>query len=199
MIGDDPTALTAVGSALGLCCDQDGATAYIERALALDPNNAWAWTRYGLIAVYHNDGQRANARFERALTLSPLDPFAFPLRIGLASAAAITGDFCKAVQIVREVLNRNPRGDLGLPAPCRMVGPGRRSGDRAAGGPISAGPSAECVAFELYKRYVPSNQVPLYLDRMLEGLRLAGFPRSSEHRSEGSPFAVRLHCNIEVG
>ena len=42
-IDDDPTALTAVGGALSHCGDQERAAAYLERAIALDPNNAWAW------------------------------------------------------------------------------------------------------------------------------------------------------------
>jgi TolB-like protein len=41
LIADDPTALTAAGAATSLCGDQEGASALIERALALDPNNAW--------------------------------------------------------------------------------------------------------------------------------------------------------------
>jgi hypothetical protein len=48
LIEDDPTALTAAGAATGLCGDQEGASALIERALALDPNNAWAWARWGM-------------------------------------------------------------------------------------------------------------------------------------------------------
>lgn len=42
-ISDDPTALTAAGAALSICGDQGRATAFVEKALALDPNNAWAW------------------------------------------------------------------------------------------------------------------------------------------------------------
>ena len=47
LIDDDPTALTAAGAVTGFCGDQEGASALIERALALDPNNAWAWARWG--------------------------------------------------------------------------------------------------------------------------------------------------------
>jgi tetratricopeptide (TPR) repeat protein len=49
---DDPTALAAAGAALSQCGDQDRAAAYIEKALALDHNNAWAWARYGWLALY---------------------------------------------------------------------------------------------------------------------------------------------------
>ena len=47
-IADDPTALTAAGAAMSICGDQERATTFIEKALALDPNNAWAWARLWL-------------------------------------------------------------------------------------------------------------------------------------------------------
>lgn len=45
----------------------------------------------------------------RALTLSAFDPFTFNLRIGIAAASAIAGDYGEAARIVREVLDKNPR------------------------------------------------------------------------------------------
>jgi tetratricopeptide (TPR) repeat protein len=51
LIKDDPTALTAVGAATGLCGDREGASALLEQAVALDPDNAWAWARWGWTAA----------------------------------------------------------------------------------------------------------------------------------------------------
>ena len=59
LIDDDPTALTAAGAVAGLCGDQEGASALIERALALDPNNAWAWTRWGWVGIYRGEADLA--------------------------------------------------------------------------------------------------------------------------------------------
>ncbi|RWM06408.1 BTAD domain-containing putative transcriptional regulator [Mesorhizobium sp.] len=107
-IGDDPTALAAAGSALSMCGEQERATTFIERALALDPNNAWAWARHGWIAIYKDEAARAPERFQRAMTLSPMDPFAFNMRLGMATALAETGSLSQAVAIAREVIAAHP-------------------------------------------------------------------------------------------
>jgi TolB-like protein/Flp pilus assembly protein TadD len=174
LIGDDPTAMTALGSALSLCCEQDRAANYVERALTLDPNNAWAWTRYGWIALYRNDGQRATERFERALRLSPLDPFALPLGAGMASAAGMAGHYGEAIRIVREVLNRNPR----VTWPNRLLAAWLAlAGDldpakRAVQELLAHQPNA---SVELYLACSPVKLDP-YLSKMVQGLRLAGLP-----------------------
>jgi tetratricopeptide (TPR) repeat protein len=91
LIDDDPTALTAAGAATGFCGDQGGASALIERALGLDPNNAWGWARWGWNGIYRGQPGLAVRRFENAMKLSPLDPFAFNTRMGIASALAQLG------------------------------------------------------------------------------------------------------------
>ena len=93
---------------MSICGDQDRATTFIEKALALDPNNAWAWTRLGWIAIYTGEAPRAPERFQRALTLSPRDPLAFNMRLGLAFSLAMQGFLSKAITIVQEVVNSYP-------------------------------------------------------------------------------------------
>jgi tetratricopeptide (TPR) repeat protein len=104
-IDDDPTALSAAGAAISLCGDQQRATALIEAALALDPNNAWAWARFGWIAIYRGEPDRAKERFKRAMTLSPLDPLAFNMSMGTAIATAMGGALPEAIAMVREVIH----------------------------------------------------------------------------------------------
>jgi TolB-like protein len=107
-IGDDPTALTAMGAALSLCGEQERASAVIEHALALDPNNAWAWTRFGWVAFYREEPDRAMERFERAMTLSPLDPFSFNARIGIAGSLVLAGHVSEGLAIAVDVINKHP-------------------------------------------------------------------------------------------
>ncbi|MBB4188117.1 TolB-like protein/Tfp pilus assembly protein PilF [Sinorhizobium terangae] len=107
LIEDDPTALTACGAAVSLSGDQQRAAALIESALALDPNNAWAWTRFGWVGVYRDEAAEAQERFERAIRLSPLDPFLFNMRMGLGAAHALAGRFSEAVAIARDVVTRH--------------------------------------------------------------------------------------------
>jgi TolB-like protein len=107
-IDEDPTALTAVGAAVSMYGDQERATAYFERALALDPNNAWAWTCLGWAGIYRHELDRARERFEQAMALSPVDPFAFNMRMGIAVAMAIRDRLPEALTIVRDVINKHP-------------------------------------------------------------------------------------------
>lgn len=107
LIDDDPTALTACGAAASLAGDQQRASAFIESALALDPNNAWAWTRYGWVGIYQDQAVEAQERFERAMRLSPLDPFVFNMRMGLGAAYALAGRFSEAAAIARDVVTRH--------------------------------------------------------------------------------------------
>ncbi|MCA1440638.1 hypothetical protein I6F07_10475 [Ensifer sp. IC4062] len=107
LVEDDPTALTACGAAASLSGDQQRAAAFIESALALDPNNAWAWTRYGWVGIYQDEAAEAQERFERAIRLSPLDPFLFNMRMGLGAAYALAGRFSEAVAIARDVVTRH--------------------------------------------------------------------------------------------
>jgi adenylate cyclase len=97
-VGDDPTALTALATATTLLLgDLDRAGHFADRALALDPNNAWAWTRRGFITAYRGDPAAAIAAFERAGELSPLDPFSFNSYIGLGFANFALGKYDEAI------------------------------------------------------------------------------------------------------
>ena len=88
LIDDDPTALTAAGTAIGFCGDQEGASALLAQALTLDPNSARACARWGWTGVYRAQPQQALERLEKALKLSPLEPLAFNTRMGIASVLA---------------------------------------------------------------------------------------------------------------
>jgi len=105
VVGDDPTALTALATATMLLFgDLDRARAFVDRALALDPNNAWAWTRRGFLEAYQGDPQVARSSFEKAIKLSPLDPFSFNGYIGIGFSCFAAGDPAEAVKWARRAL-----------------------------------------------------------------------------------------------
>ena len=83
---DDPTVLTVLGAALILARDLASGSAFLEKALALDPNSAWAWNRSGWLHVFLGRPQVAIEHFERALRVSPLDPMNFSALIGIGCA-----------------------------------------------------------------------------------------------------------------
>ena len=77
-VNDDPTALCALSTATMLLFgDLDRAQSFVDRALLLDPNLAWGWARRGFLNVYRGEAEAGTACFERAIRLSPLDPFSF--------------------------------------------------------------------------------------------------------------------------
>jgi adenylate cyclase len=104
-VGDDPTALTALATATTLLVgDLERAAHFADRALALDPNSAWAWTRRGFIKAYAGDATAAIAAFEHAVKLSPLDPFSFNSYIGLGFANFGLGRYDEAVRWVQRAM-----------------------------------------------------------------------------------------------
>ena len=175
LIDDDPTALTAAGAATGFCGDQDGASALIERALALDPNNAWAWTRWGWIGIYRGQAELALERFENAMKLSPLDPFAFNTRMGMAGALARSGRLGEAVAIAKDVTKKHPDvtwAHRQLASWAAMAGdlPTARSAARTL---LAAQPDFTIQRFLAMPTF---HDMPEYRDRMAQGLRDAGLP-----------------------
>jgi TolB-like protein len=175
LIDDDPTALTAAGAVTGFCGDQDGASALIERALALDPNNAWAWARWGWTAIYRGEAERAAERFENAMKLSPLDPFAFNMRIGKAAALARMGRFVEATAIAKEETKSHP--DVTWPYR-QLTSWAALAGDL----PTARSAARKLLAAQpdfTIRRFleVPAfRDMPEYRDRMAQGLRDAGLP-----------------------
>src|SRR5882757_5938096 len=64
-VGDDPTALTALASAMmQLGGDVAHASSLAEKALQLDPNDAWAWMRRGVGLVYTGRPEEGLVAFE---------------------------------------------------------------------------------------------------------------------------------------
>ncbi|PDT50381.1 hypothetical protein CO661_01710 [Sinorhizobium fredii] len=174
-IADDPTALAAAGSAMSICGDQERATIFIERALALDPNNAWAWARFGWIAIYSDDAIRATERFQRAITLSPRDPLGFNMRLGVATSMALAGSLSQAVAIAREVIASHPDVIMSyryLAAWSAMSGD-LETARWAAQKLLAAQPG---FTIEQYRLLPFFRHLPKWADQVAEALRLAGLP-----------------------
>jgi TolB-like protein/Flp pilus assembly protein TadD len=106
---DDPTALTALASAMmQLGGDVEYATSLTEKALALDPNHAWAWMRRGYGLVYTDRPDEALKAFEQAIRLSPFDPFAFSVQLGMGLAHFSAGRPEKGIGLARQALAERP-------------------------------------------------------------------------------------------
>lgn len=107
--GDDPTALTALASAMmQLGSDVQHAVNLAQRALDLDPNHAWAWMRRGYGLVYTGRPEDGLKAFEQSARRSPLDPFAFNVHLGMGLAHFAAGRPERAIDFARQALSERP-------------------------------------------------------------------------------------------
>ncbi|WP_283638521.1 hypothetical protein [Marinovum algicola] len=105
MVQDDPGALVALSAACGLALnDFARARSLVDRALLLDPNNAWGWLRLGWTAVYVGEFDTGMAAFDRYDQLSPLDPFRFNGLFGRSAALRAMRRFDESVALCEQGL-----------------------------------------------------------------------------------------------
>ena len=106
--GDDPLILAVLGAVHTFVRNHGTARVLLERALVLDPNAAWAWSRLGWLENYADRPERAIENFERALRLSPLDPMNFNNHVGMGSAHEVAEDYDNAAAHYRRALEERP-------------------------------------------------------------------------------------------
>lgn len=106
---DDPLILAVLGAIHTFVRNFGTARILLERAVALDPNAAWAWHRLGWLENYADRPARALEHFERALRLSPLDPINFNNYVGMASANEVAENYDEAVTYYRRGLEERPQ------------------------------------------------------------------------------------------
>ncbi len=176
-VNDDPTALCALSTATMLLFgDLDRAQSFVDRALLLDPNLAWGWARRGFLNVYRGEADAGTACFERAVRLSPLDPFSFNCTIGLGLARFAAGQPAEAV----EWTHRAMREKVGLTWAYRDL-----ATFLAAAGRIDEAREAATRFRETHLNATVTEiadalgfMEPKLLARYLDGLRMAGLPES---------------------
>ncbi len=105
---DDPLILTVLGTVHTFVRNFGAARVLLQRAVALDPNSAWAWSRLGWLAVYADRTDEAQENFEKALRLSPLDSMNFNNFVGIASAHQVAGDDSTAAETFLRALDERP-------------------------------------------------------------------------------------------
>ena len=109
--GDDPIILAVLGAVHTFVRNHGTARVLLERAVALDPNAAWAWSRLGWLENYADQPQKAIGYFERALRLSPIDPMNFNNYVGLGSAHEVAQEYDQAASFYRRALEERPNAN----------------------------------------------------------------------------------------
>lgn len=172
---DDAMSLYTAGMALAYVVgDLEDGGAMIERALALNPNAAWAWLFAGWTKVWLGEPDAALERIQRAMRLSPQDPQFFNMRTATSWAHLLAGRYDDARSWAQSALREQPDyiNALSVLAAASALS-GRMEEAREA--------TAQLLRFDpdphvsrLRYRY-PFHRAQ-DLERVAEGLRRAGLP-----------------------
>jgi adenylate cyclase len=173
MSGDDPITLAVLGAVHTFVRNHGTARVLLERAVALDPNAAWAWSRLGWLEAYADQPQKAIGNFERALRLSPIDPMNFNNYVGIGSAHEVAQEYDQAASFYRRALEERPNASwIYRNLASVLSGAGRVEEAKQA--------------FAMMMRYYPDLTIskfkqamvfsPAVLDRMGENLGKLGLP-----------------------
>jgi adenylate cyclase len=171
--GDDPLILAVLGAVHCFLRNNGTARVMLERAVTLDANAAWAWSRLGWVENYSDRPEPAIAHFERALRLSPMDPMNFNNYVGMGSANEISSRYDNAVAMYRRALQERPHADWILRnVVSALAGAGRM--DEAAAelkALLAAYPDLTITKFKTAMVFSPAT-----LERMAANLRKVGLP-----------------------
>src|SRR5262249_23944927 len=106
---DDAVALSAAAVAWGYVASRlDDGIDCIERALALNPNLAWAWVTGGWMYVWLGRPEEAIQWLNRALRLSPNDSQIFNIHTGIANAHLLANHYAEASSWAEMALREKP-------------------------------------------------------------------------------------------
>ena len=151
----------------------DVAMEMFDQALHLNPSCAPAWAHSGTTLAYIGRGEEAMTRVRNAMRLSPFDQLSFSYCTTNGTAALVLGRLDEAVIWLNNAQRLNPRYKASkrlLIAALALSGELDRARPHAA----------ELMAWEPgFTRSGFAKWYPLrspYLDRVLEGLSLAGIP-----------------------
>jgi adenylate cyclase len=171
--GDDPIILAVLGAVHTFTRNLGTARILLERAVALDPNAAWAWHRLGWVENYSERPREAIGHLERALRLSPLDPMNFNNYVGLASAYQLMEDYEKAVPLFRRALEEKPNAKwIHRNLAPALLGAGREEEAKASFAEMmNYYPGLTVTKYKQAMVFTPTS-----LERMAKYLRQLGLP-----------------------
>jgi adenylate cyclase len=172
---DDAAALSAGGEGLAYVVgDLDDGVAFIDQALALNPNLAAAWLWSGVMRIYLREPDLAIEHLARAMRLSPLDPLLDIMQAETAHAHFFAGRYDMASSWAGMAI-RHPlqsHNSLRIAVASNALA-GRLEQARKILTPLRELDPALRVS-NLRDRLGPYR--PEYVARLEEGLRKAGLP-----------------------
>src|SRR5260370_20616816 len=107
--GNDPEAWSILGRNTAFFSgDFDTAREMVDRAVAFNPNAAMAWSQRGWTYQVAGQPEEAIRSFERAIRISPFDPWLFSTFTGMSAAFIGLGRFDEADAAGKKALRENP-------------------------------------------------------------------------------------------
>lgn len=106
---DDATALAAAGFSLILYGEPVDGDAFLDQALVVNPNLAWAWHTSGLSKAITGEPWLSVERATHAMRLSPQDPQQFAMQSALALGHYFMGSDDEALAWSEAALRENPK------------------------------------------------------------------------------------------
>lgn len=171
--GDDPLVLSVLGTVHTIIRNFGTARILLERAVSIDPNAAWTWSRLGWLESYADRPEPAMEYFEKSGRLSPFDPMIFNNYVGMASAMQGARKYDQSVEFFQRALQERPHAFwiYRSLAPV-LVRAGRMDEAKAAYAKLmqhfpdlTLGKVRDAMVFS-----------PEFMDDMLDGLKQLGMP-----------------------
>jgi tetratricopeptide (TPR) repeat protein len=173
---EDPDALWMGGFGIWVLGGEEAAGLTVfERALALNPNCALAWTYSGWLHGFSNRPALAIEAAQRAMRLSPLDPQHWQFSGLLALAHLVAGRHEEALKLADRALHEQPRSGTAVETKAAACGHlGRvQEGRECVTRLCELRPGWSIAAFEKFKGRIASPEV---FGIFVDGLRKAGLP-----------------------
>jgi TolB-like protein len=106
---EDALALATAGMALAYVVgDLDDGAAFIDQALVLNPNLAWAWLFSGYVKAWLGEPEVTIERVTRAMRLSPQDSQFFNMQTAMAQAHFLAGRYVEALSWAEAAVRGHP-------------------------------------------------------------------------------------------
>lgn len=171
---NDAMALSAAGMAAGLVMrDLDRAVVLLDRSLLLNPNLAISWVRSAWVRTFLGHFDLAIEHANRAIRLSPLDPFLVGMQSAIAFAHFCAGRYDQSAAWAQRAVREQPT----FPAALRVL-----AASSALLGRMSDAKQALAILSETKTtihvsgvQHLPFRD-PKFLKKYADALRKAGLP-----------------------
>jgi adenylate cyclase len=167
--------LCACGIALAYVVgDVEEGDALTSKALALNPNLAWAWLFGGWTKLWVGESETAIERLNQALRLGPNDPQVFLIHDAMCAAQFCIGRYDEALSFATKALRGRslPLTDYMAVASAAHLGRSADAKDRLAN-ILKTDPDLRISAL---REKFPELRRPEDFGRLADGLRQAGLP-----------------------